>query len=74
MFLIVVGDEYLLKIGQKLECLHLPFPAYLHEVCYKTDSEEVRYQLTLIAFYRPSRCAKQHSTGNETEIISKAKT
>ena len=38
-------------IGQTLVCLHLLLPADLREVREKTNSQEVRYQLSLISFH-----------------------
>ena len=50
-FEIMAEDECQFLIGQTLVCLHLLLPADLREVCEKTNSQEVRYQLSLISFH-----------------------
>ena len=47
----VAEDEYQFLIGQPLECLHLLLSTDPQEVHEKTNSQEVRYQLSMIAFY-----------------------
>ena len=49
----MADNEYQLSllIGQTLVCLHLFLSADPHEVRVKTNSQEVRYQLSMIAFY-----------------------
>ena len=44
-------DEYQFLIGQTLVFIHLVLPADPHAVHKKTSSQEVRYQLSLIALY-----------------------
>ena len=48
-------DECQFLISQTLVCLHLVLSADLCEVHEKTNSQEVRYQLSMIAFYHVYR-------------------